>query len=244
MALYKVIISYDGTDFCGFQRQKNGRSIQGEMESTLKELGWKERSIWFAGRTDAGVHAEGQVISFQLDWQHKDIELIKALNKYLPDDISVKEVQQTHAGFHPRYDAKARIYRYQIYGGQSRDALLDRFYWRVWPIPDEDLMIESVKGILGTHDFRRLGCDVNGGDGVQKRTVDSAEWQFLEDHRFFLRIRAQSFLYHMVRRIVFLLIRIGQKKIEPFDLNKGLDFSKLPAGIAPAKGLVLEKVIY
>lgn len=244
MAPYQVIISYDGTEFCGFQRQKNARTVQAEIERSLKKLGWQERTILFAGRTDTGVHAEGQVISFRLGWQHTDKELLNALNDNLPADISVREVNLTHEDFHPRYDAKGRVYRYQMYICDSRDALLERFYWRIWPAPEADILKDVVNGIIGTHDFRRLGCEVNGEEKSTSKTIDSAKWELLDDRRLIFRIRAQSFLYHMVRRIVFIFVKIGQGRIEPVDLNTNTDFAELPAGIAPANGLFLEKVIY
>ena len=244
MAPYQVIISYDGTEFSGFQRQNNTRTVQAEFERTLKKLGWQDQTILFAGRTDSGVHAEGQVVSFRLDWQHTDRELLNALNDKLPDAISVREVKQTYEGFHPRYDAKARVYRYQVYISGSRDALLERFYWRTWPAPDADILKESVSGIVGTHDFRRLGCEINGEEKSTQKTVESARWEYLDSRHLIFQIRAQSFLYHMVRRIVFILVKIGQRRIEPVDLNTELEFSELPSGIAPANGLFLEKVIY
>ena len=244
MAPYQVVISYDGTEFCGFQRQKNARTVQAEIENKLKNLGWQDQTIQFAGRTDTGVHAEGQVISFRLDWRHSDKELLYALNDNLPRDISAREVRKTYEGFHPRFDAKARIYRYQIYVCSSRDALLDRFFWRVWPAPDTKLLEKAAEGIVGTHDFRRLGCEINGEGNATKKTIDSAKWEILDGHRLIFSIRAQSFLYHMVRRIVFILMKIGQEKIEPVDLNANKVFAELPAGIAPANGLFFEKVIY
>ena len=244
MAPYQVTVSYDGTEFCGFQRQKNARTVQAEIESILKKLGWQGQTIQFAGRTDTGVHAEGQVISFRLDWHHTDKELLNALNDSLPRDISAREVIKTREGFHPRFDAKARIYRYQMYLSNSRDALLDRFYWRIWPTIDANMLEKAAEGIVGTHDYRRLGCEVNAEEKAAVKTVDSAKWEFLDRHRLVFQIRAQSFLYHMVRRIVFILVKIGQGKIEPVDLNAGTEFAELPAGIAPANGLFLEKVIY
>jgi tRNA pseudouridine38-40 synthase len=105
MARYQLILAYEGTDFAGFQRQRNARTVQEVVETALRELGWQEESILFAGRTDAGVHATGQVISFSLDWQHHDDELLNALNARLPQDTVGQSIGQAKAEFHPRYDA-------------------------------------------------------------------------------------------------------------------------------------------
>jgi len=244
MAPYQVTVAYDGTEFSGFQRQKNARSVQGELENALQNLGWLDKAILFAGRTDAGVHAEAQVISFQIEWKHGVSDLKKALNDNLPGDIAVQEVKTTHGDFHPRYDAKTRIYHYQIYTSETRNPLFERFYWRVWPAPDSEILAESTKDLIGTYDFRLLGCEINNEGKNTMRTVDFAEWQIMEGNRLFFIIGARSFLYHMVRRIVFLLVKIGQRNLEGIRWNLINEDAELPAGLAPAKGLFLEKVIY
>jgi tRNA pseudouridine38-40 synthase len=244
MAPYQVTIAYDGTDFFGFQRQKNHRTVQGEVEKALKCLNWDGRAITSSGRTDTGVHAEGQVINFILDWDHSEHELINAMNSYLPGDISVTKVEIVDETFNSRFSAKARQYRYQIVFLPSRNPIFDRFYWRVWPEPNKDLLKSGSKKLLGIHDFSSLGKPpiINGSP---IRTVLLSEWTFLDGGKAIFRIKAESFLYHMVRRIVFLLIQIGQGKMEAIDLDGTLNRKKImPAGIAPAHGLFLEKVIY
>ena len=115
MARYQLILAYDGTDFSGFQRQGKARSVQQVVETALHHLDWQEDTILFAGRTDAGVHASGQVIVFSLDWLHEDATLVNALNAWLPADVVVQSIMRTEADFHPRYDASSRIYNYNIY---------------------------------------------------------------------------------------------------------------------------------
>lgn len=245
MAPYKITIEYDGGDFLGFQRQMRARTVQDEIEKALRKLGWNEKSILFAGRTDTGVHAEGQVIAFRLDWRHKTPQLLKAINDYLPTDISAKEIDEADKGFHPRFDAMVRHYRYQIYVSELRRPLLERHYWRVWPEPGEEIILKASDGFIGEHDYRLLGCRSHEDHEAIHRTVDSISWQFEDDGTIFFHIEAQSFLYHMVRRIVFILIKAGQKRITLSQILKGdSGFSELPAGIAPANGLFLEKVIY
>jgi tRNA pseudouridine38-40 synthase len=161
MAPYQITIAYDGTEFCGFQRQVTDRTVQGELEKALRRLGWDESSILSAGRTDSGVHASGQVVSFNLEWGHSQQKLLDALNDLLPDDISVKDLSLAPEGFHPRYDARARRYRYQLYFNPIKDPLKERFFWRVWPEPDKNMLRSASKLFIGKYDFRAFGRPPN-----------------------------------------------------------------------------------
>ena len=115
MVRYQIIIAYDGTDFSGSQKQANSRTVQDELEKALQKLEWKGKSVLLAGRTDTGVHASGQVAAFDLEWKHSLCDLRNALNANLPMDISVRQVESVNSGFHPRFDANWRRYRYRIY---------------------------------------------------------------------------------------------------------------------------------
>jgi len=244
MALYQITISYDGTDFHGFQRQLNNRTVQGEIEHALRKLGWSGRTIISSGRTDTGVHAEGQIASFELDWNHSNEELEKAANFLLPSDISINHVLRAKEGFHPRYDAKLRKYRYQIYIGSTVEPLAERYHWRVWPEPSFELMNQAGKVICGEHNFFLYGKPPKKG-GRTLRSVESVEWKRDKGNKAFFQIKANSFLYHMVRRITFILVRVGQGKVmidRIVDSFEGID--NLPPGIAPAKGLFLEEIFY
>jgi tRNA pseudouridine38-40 synthase len=245
MALYQVTIAYDGTGFRGFQRQKGSRTVQSEIEKTLQKLGWQERSILSAGRTDTGVHAEGQMIAFNLDWQHSLEDLKLAMNDGLPMDVAVVEVKDAPYKFHPRFDAILRKYRYQIYFSDTREPLKDRYYWQVWPKPDIALMQKCSRFFIGTHNFRSYGKPPDEKSS-EVRTIQDIGWEYVQgsDQASF-RISAQAFLYHMVRRIVYVLVRVGQYRIDASDVRDSIDGKKeLPAGIAPANGLVLEQIIY
>jgi len=247
MALYQINISYDGTDFYGYQRQTDRRTIQGEIELALKKIGWKDDSIISSGRTDAGVHADGQVARFDLEWKHSENQLRKALNANLPADISINSLRQVvDKEFHPRFDAKTRVYRYQIYLSEHRYPLLDRFHWQIWPEPEESLIHTATQEFIGFKDFRAFGRPYQSG-GRTVRIIHKAEWIKKGDSpvRLDFRIEGNSFLYHMVRRLVFILIKVGQGRISishVIDAFEGND--NLPAGIAPAKGLFLEKINY
>lgn len=244
MAPYQVIIAYDGTDFFGFQRQKNQTTVQGEIENALKKIGWAGKTIYAAGRTDTGVHAQGQVIKFELDWHHSDIDLLHALNSKLPISISVLNVKIAEENFHPRFSAKERWYRYQVVFLPDRNPFFDRFHWRVWPEPDINLLRAGAQKMMGTHDFTSLGRSPKKG-GSTIRTVLSNDWQLTEGNEAVYQIKAESFLYHMVRRTVFLLVQVGQGKLDAVDLESSfIGMKELPPGIAPANGLFLEKVIY
>ncbi len=244
MALYKLTIAYDGTDFSGFQRQINKRTIQGELEQALRKIGWRGKSILYSGRTDSGVHAEGQVIACALDWGHRPIDLVKALNTLLPKDISVIGAQIVPDGFHPRYDAVERRYRYQIAVMPERNPLIERYFWRVWPEPDKELLESGAKVIVGRHDFSGFGR-TNKGGATTMRTITEANWRFEGLDEAYFTIASKAFLYHMVRRIVFLLVRIGQNKLDAIEFERSFQKQgKLPAGIAPAQGLFLEQIYY
>jgi tRNA pseudouridine38-40 synthase len=243
MALYQLILAYDGTDFSGFQRQGKGKTVQGVVEAALVELGWHEESILFAGRTDAGVHATGQVISFNLDWGHQTTALMSALNARLPSTISVINARMANAEFHPRYDATSRTYKYSIYHQPSCNPLLDRYAWRIWPVLDLHSLKESASEFLGRKDFSCVGRAMKPGSNTI-REVFSCNWEAIENGSIFT-ISANAFLYHMVRRIVYLQVQYANKKLSGSDLRAGLvNRMKLNPGLAPAKGLVLAEVGY
>ena len=248
MALYQLNISYDGTEYHGYQRQPRVRTIQGEIESALKAIGWRDNSIQSSGRTDTGVHADEQIASINLDWSHGEMQLKSAINTHLPRDIVVKSVHKIlDKKFHPRYDAKSRIYRYQIYVSDTRRPKLDRYNWRVWPEVNLAKLHSVSKIIIGKHDFINFGRPYKPGGRTERLVIDT-EWNNYEfdTDRYDFRITANSFLYHMVRRVVFILIRVAQGKVMEADVTDGIikGIDNLPPGIAPAKGLFLEKINY
>ena len=242
-AHYKVILSYNGTAFAGFQRQLKERTVQGEFEAGLRQIGWTGKSIFAAGRTDAGVHARGQVVSFALDWGHPVGNLVKALNYYLPQDMAAQEASEVPANFHPRYDAKSRRYRYSLICQPERDPLREVFAWRVWPPVRIEDMNAAAEDLIGSQDFKAFGSATTES-GVTIREVFSAKWQETgEGARF--DITANAFLYHMVRRITLALVKVGQGEAPKTLIADSLRNGELPlTGLAPAEGLVLEEVCY
>jgi tRNA pseudouridine38-40 synthase len=247
MVRYKVILIYDGTEYFGFQRQSEEsvtRTIQGEVEQTLRKIGWDGQTLLAAGRTDAGVHASGQVVAFDLEWRHSEEKLLAALNYYLPTDIAARSVQPVDTEFHPRFDAESRIYQYRIFYQSVRDPLRERFAWRVWPELDSNLINEAAEVLLGSHDFKKIGKPMKPG-GSTVRNVFNSQW-ISQGCCGIYEIEANAFLYHMVRRIVRILVAIGHGKSNRDELISELNGKtvEIVQGIAPAHGLSLVEVVY
>lgn len=243
MAHYKLILAYDGSAFHGFQRQAGRPSVQACFEEALRQLGWSERAVIPAGRTDTGVHALGQVVSFHLDWKHGDDKLQRALNAFLPPELSVQAVIQVQDSFHPRYDALQRDYRYRLYPAEARDPFRDRFAWRINRALDMQSMQQASRDLLGEHDFKAFGRALMEG-GTTVRRIDQANW-FRKDDEWQFDICGNAFLYHMVRRIVWHLVRIGLGELPPDTVRTGLESGSTGiVALAPACGLTLMRVHY
>jgi len=246
MELYQLIIAYDGTEYSGFQRQKDLSTVQGELEKALRKIGWCGETILAAGRTDAGVHATGQVVTFSHEWQHTLEELQAAVNHYLPNSISVKNVSLRQENFHPRYNAISREYTYGILVADSRDPQKERFMWRVDRDTDWEAVFCSAELFYGEHDFRSFGRPLSRG-GSTIRTVTESKWIEQETGEYYYHITANAFLYHMVRRIVFVMMALGCGRVKHEVLRQAMaagNGGKIPPGIAPAHGLTLVKVQY
>lgn len=245
MVRYQIILAYDGTHFHGFQRQFKARTVQQTVEEALHSLGWQGRSILAAGRTDSGVHAAGQVIAFDLDWAHSEQDLLRALNSNLPQDISAQQVRQVLSDFHPRYDAVARTYRYHLICREIRQPLLERFAWRVWPELNLNWLNLASLNLIGKHDFSAFGAAHRPG-GSTIREIYLAEWQRVGTSSFMFEVKGNAFLYHMVRRMVDFLVKIGTGVYAPEEVRSYLQ-SPVPQslqGLAPAHGLSLWQVHY
>lgn len=244
MARYKVILAYDGTNFLGFQRQIKGRTVQGAVEQALKNIGWQEGKLLVAGRTDRGVHARGQVIAFDMDWKHSPCKLQRALNAKLPYDVVARDLRISNPDFQPRFDALSRKYQYHLFCDGIRQPLKERYAWRVWPGVQLLDMKRATKHLVGTHDFAAFGkASKDGGPTI--RSVTKAEWITRGDGLVF-EIQANSFLYHMVRRLVALFVQIGQGKVVPEEVRnylRGWDSTSFQE-LAPPQGLMLYEVIY
>jgi len=244
MGRYKAVVEYDGTEFLGFQRQAQGRTVQGDLEEALRRIGWNGKSILAAGRTDAGVHAAGQVIAFDFDWAHGAEALLRAFNVNLPYNLCVKSVAECAPEFHPRFWAKARHYRYSIYNAPVRSPLRARYTWHVWTELHLDVLQAVSAELLGRKDFATFGSDPDGGPNTV-RTIQYAEWRRAGDEWHF-DIQADAFLYRMVRSIVGALKLVGAGELTVADFRRLIDARDrtLCPPIAPASGLCLMNVIY
>ncbi len=220
------------------------------MEAALRNLGWQGTTILAAGRTDTGVHAEGQVIAFDLEWNHPVEELFRAINASLPPDVAARKVEPAAAGFHPRRDARLRRYCYSLFLQEERDPLRERYAWRVWPPADLVVLQETAPLLVGRHDFAAFGTPPRAGSS-SVRTVYQAEWRE-EKSGLVFEVAADAFLYHMVRKMVWLQVAIGQGKEDLSLLSlllrppeaAGGGSSLVVKGLAPACGLVLAEVQY
>jgi tRNA pseudouridine38-40 synthase len=238
-----AVVEYDGTDYLGFQVQAQGATIQGEIERVLAAVTQEEIRVIGAGRTDAGVHAQGQVVAFNTAWRHPVEELQRALNAVLPKDIAVRELRPVAEGFHPRFDAVSREYRYTIFNRPLRSPLARRFAHH-FPRPlDVAAMNEAAGVLVGSHDFAAFGRAPQGDNTV--REVYQAQWTKEEPFVYF-DIVANAFLYRMVRSLVGTLLLVGTGELSPAgfeEILRSADRSR--AGqVALAHGLCLMKVNY
>ncbi len=236
-------MAYDGTEYSGFQRQANAPTVQAALEAALAQIGQENVTVLGAGRTDAGVHAVGQVIAFDTSWKHGLDALLRALNAVLPADIAVRAVEEAASDFHPRYDARSRCYRYTLYNAPVRCPLARRYSLHVSAPLDVESMRRAASLLPGTHDFAAFGQPPEGESTV--RTVFRAELQGTPPWLMF-EIEANAFLYRMVRSIMGTLLQVGHGEISVdyfAAVFESCDRSK--AGpTAPPHGLCLMEVKY
>ncbi len=243
MRRIRITLSYDGTDYYGWQVQPGLPTIQGIVESVLSEIESAEVKVEGSGRTDAGVHALAQVAAFSLENPIPTPNLEKAMNRLLPRDIRVLSAGETAESFHPRYDATAKTYEYRI----LRAAIcspFDRRYVHHHPYPlNEDKIFELAKTLEGEHDFTSFAAaddtDTLGRSKVRRIFSSTA---IREGDRLIYRVQGSGFLKHMVRNIVGVLLEAGKGNISSLESNFQ---NKVPPGpTAPARGLFLVNVEY
>lgn len=240
---FKLTIAYDGREFEGWQRQNKKRTVQFELEKALARLMGKYITLLASGRTDAGVHAMGQVVSFDADTQHSPETIRRALCNYLPKDIAILRVQEMAGKFRSVADSIRKRYRYLIQDGQQRDVFSANYAWHQWQVLNVDAMREAAQPLLGTHDF--VGYEGSGSRRIGTvRTIYDITVERLPDPHFGrvqIEIEADGFLYNMVRNIVGTLVYVGRGK-RPISFAKDALESKdrTRAGMtAPPQGLYL-----
>ena len=238
---YLIKIEYDGTNFVGWQRQENGLSIQELIEVAIQKLTNKEISIFGAGRTDAGVHANQMYAHFDTTKTFKIDKLIFRLNQFLPKDITIHKIIKVSDDANCRFDAKNRTYRYFIID-QKNSFIEDAFL--IFKSLDLEKMRESCKFLVGKHDFTSF-TKKHSQTHTNFCEVEYADWIFL-DNQLVFEIRADRFLWNMVRSIVGTLLQVGEKKIRPSfvkDILTKKDRS-LAGKTVPAHALFLHKIEY
>jgi tRNA pseudouridine38-40 synthase len=239
----KAVVAYDGTGYRGFQRQKNAPSIQEELERALEKLTQTPCPVLAAGRTDAGVHAEGQVIAFDTVWQHPLPDLQRAMNAVLPSQIVVIQMEVATPTFHPRYDALRRAYRYTIYRGATRYPFAARHSLHVERTLNLEAMQAAASMLVGWHDFAAFGSPPVGENSV--REVYCAAW-VQQGVWLYFDIEANAFLYRMVRMLIGSLLRVGYGVLSPEAFGEILrerERRKAGPAVAP-QGLCLRYVSY
>jgi tRNA pseudouridine38-40 synthase len=241
----RLLIAYDGTDFQGWQRQPRVPTIQGTLETVLQKITREPIGLTGAGRTDAGVHAWGQVAHFKTLSALTPEKWQSALNALLPPDIRIRSVQESLPDFHARYDSRRKTYDYYLLNRGWPPPFYCRYSWWIGHPLDFDLMGQALSGLKGRHDFSAYQT---AGSGVRQtvRTLFQADLTRLRRGGVRLRFQADGFLRHMVRNLVGSLIRLGMKKItlgEWRDILVSRDRAQAGA-MAPAQGLFLRKVIY
>jgi len=240
----RAAVEYDGTDFGGFQYQPQMRTVAGDLEAALSGLLGDPIKIISAGRTDAGVHASGQVISFSTPREFPFERLALALNAKLARDVSVREVAVVNDDFSARFSALERTYAYLVLNRPMRSAVFDRFAYHWYGNADLPAMREAAGALIGEHDFRSL-CGMLPESGPTLRTVRSIVIS-RSDPLVCIVIRADGFLHRMVRNMVGTLLEVGDGRRSPSSIGPMLEARAREAAgpTAPPQGLFLAGVRY
>lgn len=242
MPVYRLQIAYDGTDFHGYAAQPGLPTVQGVLEEALtRRLG--PVSTVVAGRTDAGVHARGQVVSFSLERPTDPDLLVRALNRMLPDSVVVGSCEPAAGDFDARFSATSRSYRYRVLATTLRDPFEHRYSWHVPEPLDTAAMRQAAAAFIGEHDFASFCRRAEGRSTV--RTVLASDW--MADGRFLeYRVTATSFCHQMVRSLVALMVEVGRGRVDADAMPAILEARDRAAakGAAPPHGLFLWSVGY
>jgi tRNA pseudouridine38-40 synthase len=243
MSRFRLVVEYAGTRYSGWQIQKNARTVQGEIAAAVRLVsGRTDFELYGSGRTDAGVHALGQVAHLDLETRLAPVPLIQSLNDQLPADIHILLAEKVPRAFHARHDARSRSYLYQI--SRRRTAFAKPFVWWIKDPLDVARMRQAAPYFEGMNDFRAF-TDTDPEEGSTRVLLDGIEIAE-EGALILIRIRGSHFLWKMVRRIVGVLAEVGRGAIVPRDVTRLLaEDSGVPARLtAPPSGLFLERVFY
>ena len=243
MPVYRIDLGYDGTSFRGFARQAGQRTVQGLIEECLRRVLGGPVATTGAGRTDAGVHARHQVVSFESDQVLDLVRMARSLNGMLGQEAVVEAVQQVESGFNARFSARWREYRYAVRNQPLADPLTRHFCWHVPEPLDLASMNEAASRLVGEHDFASFCRAREGGSTI--RTVLAAEWN-REDPMTVFTISANAFCHQMVRSIVGLMLDVGRGRRRPDGIPSVLAARdrSTASNMAPPHGLILWQVGY
>lgn len=249
MTLWKLTLEYDGTGYSGWQEQKNARSIQGALREAAEDYFGREVELQGSGRTDAGVHALGQVAHLRVAERsgRKADELVRALNERLPASIAVRAAEPHHGRFHARHDACSRTYLYQI--ATRKTAFMKKYVWWIKDDLDIDAMTKAASLLAGRHDFVCFRAQDHARPDESTIVVVESASVIADGDLILFRITASHFLWRMVRRVTGVLVKIGKGEMTQAQFaqllagrcDKRLDVA---AWTAPAAGLFLERVDY
>ena len=243
---WKCICAYDGTDFGGWQRQPHGDAVQNHIEASLSNIFASTVQIHGSGRTDAGVHANGQCFHFDADWQHPPEKLIRALHAQLPTTIQIKSIQPVSDAFHARFSVigKRYIFRYYLGRAAPRD---DRYVWACRDIPlDLEAMNAAAQRLIGKHDFTAYSASHNkDNDPNPVKTVSRLDI-IQHGQQLTLTAEGSGFLYKMVRSFAGAFYAVGRGRLSPEDISEILASKQRTHRIvtAPGTGLSLDHVFY
>ena len=244
MKNYKLLVSYDGTRYYGWQRQPDQNTIQGKLESVLSVMCGREVEVIGAGRTDGGVHARGMAANANLETDSSPEEIRDYLNRYLPDDIAVLEVREASPRFHARYNAIGKTYQYTCFDGPVKPVFDRKYYARLEEQPNVELMREAAEILLGEHDFRNFCVNPR----TKKSTVRRVDRIEIERDGSYVRFtfHGTGFLQNMVRIMVGTLLEVGCGRMTASEVQAVLETGERhKAGpTAPAQGLCLMSVDY
>lgn len=254
MPHFRLTLAYDGTAFVGWQRQPTGTSVQTLVEDALALLDARPVAVASAGRTDAGVHALGQVASFRLDRDIEPRTLMRALNFHLPPEVRVLDAAAAAPAFHARFDARSKLYRYQFWNGPAVPPMWWRYVWHVPPPLDVAAMDAAARHLLGRHDFavfQSVGTEVPDTEReilASRVTVGRRDDDLASGAGTLIRyeVEGNGFLRHMVRAIAGTLVEIGRGRRSPAWMPTLLaSRDRSSAGrTAPPEGLCLVRVTY
>jgi len=245
MRTIKLTIEYDGTNYLGWQVQPKGPTIQRVLEETLKKITGEEVRLIGSGRTDAGVHAFGQVAHFKTHSKISLHSMARALNSLLPPDIVIRRVREVDENFHARKSCKSKIYEYRILNRNLRSAFYNKYAWHIPQKLNLKEMKEATRYLIGEHDFssfRSVGTPTQ----TATRKVIRAEWKKGRDGLLYFEIEANGFLKQMVRAMVGTLVEVGRGRLSSDEFQEILQSKdRRKAGpTAPAHGLLLKEVKY